>query len=142
MAGTSKDCYYKTLGVERDASPDTIRAAYKAIAKGSHPDRMINKPEDEKAEAAEAFKRVAAAYEVLGDEKKRAHYDAHGIDGTDPRRFDDAAAQAMWESMFMGGRTEPQGVVGGSLFVDVERGSFFQRRVRNVDDVRLSLIHI
>jgi len=135
MATSSKQCHYNTLGVERDASPDSIRAAYKRMAKQVHPDRMTNKPEAEKARAAEEFKQAAAAYEVLSDENKRALYDARGFAaGTE----DEAAAQEMWEAMFMGQgaqRPQAQGVVGGNLFVDFERGTFFQRRVRNKDDV-------
>lgn len=62
---------YAVLGVERDASPDEIRSAYRQAARASHPDLH---PRD--ASAIERFKRVQIAYEVLGDPVRRAAYDA------------------------------------------------------------------
>jgi len=62
--------HYAVLGVERGASPDQIRAAYRRAARASHPDLH---PED--ATALERFKRVQVAYEVLGDPARRAAYD-------------------------------------------------------------------
>jgi DnaJ-class molecular chaperone len=64
---------YEILGVPKTASPDTIRKTYRKLARRHHPD--VN-PGDAKAE--DTFKRVAAAYEVLSDEKKRAAYDEFG----------------------------------------------------------------
>jgi curved DNA-binding protein len=64
--------YYKTLGVERSASKEEIRRAYRKLARQYHPD--VNKAPD----AEEKFKQIAEAYEVLGDEKKRERYDALG----------------------------------------------------------------
>ena len=64
---------YEILGVPKSASADAIRKAYRKLARRHHPD--VN-PGDAKAE--EAFKRAAAAYEVLSDEKKRAAYDEFG----------------------------------------------------------------
>ena len=65
-----KKDYYKILGVKKDASQDEIKKAYRKIAIKYHPDRN---PGDKKAE--EKFKEAAEAYDVLGDEKKRADYD-------------------------------------------------------------------
>src|SRR5688572_3972932 len=62
---------YAVLGVERGASPDEIRGAYRRAARESHPDLH---PGD--ASAIERFKRVQGAYEVLGDPVRRAAYDA------------------------------------------------------------------
>ena len=62
---------YAVLGVERGASPDEIRGAYRRAARASHPDLH---PGD--ASAIERFKRVQTAYEVLGDPVRRAAYDA------------------------------------------------------------------
>ena len=64
---------YEILGVPKSASHDAIRKAYRKLARRHHPD--VN-PGDTKAE--DAFKRAAAAYEVLSDEKKRAAYDEFG----------------------------------------------------------------
>jgi molecular chaperone DnaJ len=62
--------YYKDLGVSKEASQKEITKAYRQLARKLHPD---HNPDDPKAE--EQFKQVSAAYDVLGDEKKRADYD-------------------------------------------------------------------
>ena len=67
--------YYKILGVERNASEDDIRKAYRKLAMKYHPDRN---PNDKQAE--EHFKEINEAYQVLSDVKKRAHYDRLGSD--------------------------------------------------------------
>ena len=67
--------YYKILGVERNASEDDIRKAYRKLAMQYHPDRN---PNDKQAE--ERFKEINEAYQVLSDAKKRAHYDRLGSD--------------------------------------------------------------
>src|SRR5919112_1111333 len=67
--------YYKMLGVERNASEDDIRKAYRKLAMKYHPDRN---PNDKEAE--ERFKEINEAYQVLSDAKKRAHYDRLGSD--------------------------------------------------------------
>ena len=67
--------YYKTLGVERNASEDDIRKAYRKLAMKYHPDRN---PNDKQAE--ERFKEINEAYQVLSDTTKRAHYDRLGSD--------------------------------------------------------------
>lgn len=64
---------YDVLGVPRDATADTIRSAYRKLARKHHPD--VN-PGDAKAE--DRFKRVSTAYEVLSDDKRRAAYDEFG----------------------------------------------------------------
>ena len=65
--------YYKILGVERNASEDEIKSAYRKLAKKYHPDLNKDNPD-----AAEKFKEINEAYEVLGDEKKRSNYDQFG----------------------------------------------------------------
>src|SRR5215510_625203 len=67
--------YYKVLGVDRKASEDEIRKAYRKLAKQYHPDYN---PNDKQAE--ERFKEINEAYQVLSDSKKRAHYDRLGSD--------------------------------------------------------------
>ena len=68
---------YEVLGVGRDASTEQIRAAYRKLAKTSHPDLH---PGDKKAE--ERFKEVSAANEFLSDEDKRKQYDRGEIDAS------------------------------------------------------------
>lgn len=65
--------YYKILGVDKNASQDEIKKAYRKLAKKYHPDAN---PGDKKAE--EMFKEINEAYEVLGDENKRRKYDQFG----------------------------------------------------------------
>lgn len=64
--------YYSTLGVNKNASDDEIKSAYRQMAKKYHPD--LNKT----PEAAEKFKEVNEAYSVLSDKQKRANYDQFG----------------------------------------------------------------
>ena len=72
-----KKDYYKTLGVDRNASKSDVKKAYRRLAKKYHPD--MNK-EDPKA-AEEKFKDISEAYEVLIDDDKRSKYDYFGDAG-------------------------------------------------------------
>lgn len=78
MAENKRD-YYEVLGVEKGASADEIKRAYRKKAMQFHPDRNPDNPE---AEAK--FKEAGEAYEVLSDEDKRARYDQYGHAGVDP----------------------------------------------------------
>ncbi len=68
--------YYETLGVERKASADEIKKAFRKLALQFHPDRN---PDDKEAE--ERFKEVNEAYAVLSDAEKRKQYDMFGAEG-------------------------------------------------------------
>ena len=70
------DDYYKVLGVERNASTDDIKKAYRRLALKYHPDRN---PSDKK-NAEEKFKKISEAYAVLSDPEKRKQYDSFGSD--------------------------------------------------------------
>ncbi|MDO5707370.1 MAG: molecular chaperone DnaJ [Andreesenia angusta] len=72
----SKRDYYEVLGIEKNADEQTIKRAYRKLAKKYHPD--LN-PGDEEAE--KNFKEVSEAYEVLSDKEKREVYDRFGHDG-------------------------------------------------------------
>lgn len=69
----SKRCYYEVLGVERSASDEDLKKAFRRLAMKHHPDRN---PDNKDCEAH--FKEAKEAYEVLGDAQKRALYDRHG----------------------------------------------------------------
>jgi len=90
MATTEKRDYYEVLGLQRTASIDEIKKAYRRLAVQYHPDKN---PGD--ASAEEKFKEAAEAYGVLSDEEKRARYDRYGhqgisgMGGFDPNQFAD-----------------------------------------------------
>ncbi|MBU5466443.1 molecular chaperone DnaJ [Virgibacillus sp. MSJ-26] len=77
----SKRDYYEVLGLDRDASKDEIRKAYRKLARKYHPD--VNKEDG----AEEKFKEAKEAYEVLNDEQKRAQYDQFGHAGASGQGF-------------------------------------------------------
>ena len=76
----SKRDFYDILGVNRDASDEEIKKAYRKLAMKYHPDRN---PDNPKAE--EHFKEVKEAYEILSDGQKRTAYDQYGHAGVDPQ---------------------------------------------------------
>uniref|UniRef100_A0A8C7IXN7 DnaJ homolog subfamily C member 21 n=1 Tax=Oncorhynchus kisutch TaxID=8019 RepID=A0A8C7IXN7_ONCKI len=66
-------CHYEVLGVKRDATDDDMKKVYRKLALRWHPDKNL----DNADEAAEQFKLIQAAYEVLSDPQERAWYDNH-----------------------------------------------------------------
>ncbi|MEY4730198.1 MAG: hypothetical protein RL020_1356, partial [Pseudomonadota bacterium] len=76
----AKKDYYEALGVNRDASDEEIKKAYRKMAMKFHPDRN---PDNPKAEAQ--FKEAKEAYEILSEPEKRSAYDNYGHAGVDPQ---------------------------------------------------------
>ena len=81
----AKRCFYETFSVERAASPEEIKGAYRKLAKELHPDRN---PGDHECE--HRFKEINHAYDILKDPDKRAAYDryGHGAFEIGARRFE------------------------------------------------------
>ncbi len=69
MSGSDPQGLYQALGIDPSASAEDIKSAYRRLAKETHPDTSANA-------STEKFQRISAAYEVLGDPQKRAHYDS------------------------------------------------------------------
>lgn len=116
--------YYKILGVERKASADDIRSAYRKLAMKYHPDKN---PGDKKAE--DKFKDINEAYQVLSDDKKRARYDQLGSAYSDFRGSGGRPTDFRWDDWQSGGQTQggygnadPFG--GGGNFSDFFRTIF------------------
>jgi molecular chaperone DnaJ len=102
---TKRD-YYEVLGLKRDAQPEEINKAYRRLAMQYHPDRN---PGD--GEAAEKFREVAEAHEVLRDPQKRQRYDRYGFAGLEGMEMPDFSSAEglsqifgdLFESFFGGG---------------------------------------
>jgi curved DNA-binding protein len=115
---------YKTLQIGEDATPTQIKKAYRKLAKKYHPD--INKS----PQAEEKFKEINGAYEILGDEKKKAQYDMQGDNMFGGQSFHDFASSQtrganlddILASMFSGGG----GGFGGGFASSSFGGGFAQ----------------
>ena len=98
----AKRDYYEVLGVNRDASEEDLKKAYRRLAMKWHPDRNPDNPR-----AEEHFKEAKQAYEILSDSGKRAAYDQFGHAGVDPQAgsggFGDIFSDIFGE-IFGGGR--------------------------------------
>ena len=73
--------YYEVLGVDRNATADDIKSAYRKMALKWHPDRWVNGTDAEMKTAEENFKEASEAYSVLSDPDKKARYDRFGQAG-------------------------------------------------------------
>src|SRR5476649_136845 len=110
--------YYKTMGVERSASADEIKLAYRKLARKYHPDVSKEKNAEEK------FKEVQEAYEVLKDTEKRASYDQLGQNYRAGQQFRPPPG---WEGQFGAGGA---GAGGGAAFTDLNGFSDFFASMR------------
>jgi molecular chaperone DnaJ len=116
----AKTDYYEVLGVDRKASKEDIKKAYRKLALQFHPDRNPGNKE-----AEERFKTAAEAYEVLGDDEKRRRYDQfghEGMRGTDFHPFTDINDIFSTFGDIFGG------AFGGSVFDEMFRTQTRQRR--------------
>ena len=75
--------YYEVLGLEKSASADDIKGAYRKAALKWHPDRWVSGTDAEKKTAEEKFKEASEAYSVLSDPDKKARYDQFGFAGVE-----------------------------------------------------------
>lgn len=75
--------YYEVLGLQKGASADDIKGAYRKAALKWHPDRWVSGTEEEKKTAEAKFKEASEAYSVLSDPDKKAKYDQFGFAGVD-----------------------------------------------------------
>ena len=80
MASVSKRDFYETLGVDKTASDEDLKKAYRKLARQFHPD--LQNGEQQKKQAEEKFKEINEAYEHLSDAEKRRRYDMFGHAGT------------------------------------------------------------
>jgi molecular chaperone DnaJ len=123
MASVEID-YYAILSVEREASADQIKSAYRKCALQWHPDRNP----DNKTEAEGKFREASEAYSVLSDPQKRATYDRYGAAGLNSRGFDtgfDASVFTDFQDII--GEMFGFQDVGGNLRRGGQRGSRGQR---------------
>src|SRR5688572_28335077 len=119
MATNKKRDYYEVLGINRDASEDDIRKAYRKLAMKFHPDRNPDSKDSE-----DKFKEAKEAYEILSEAEKRRAYDAYGHAGVNPQ-------------MGMGGEGNPNFGGGfaeafGDIFSDIFGGGQGRAGGRNV----------
>src|SRR5258705_12728590 len=122
----AKRDYYTVLGLNRDASEEDIKKAYRKLAMKHHPDRS---PDDKHAE--DKFKEAKEAYEVLTDTRKRAAYDQFGHAGVDPSVGFGAAGARGAEGF--GGFADAFGDIFGEIFGQQGRGSRGSGMFRGAD---------
>jgi molecular chaperone DnaJ len=109
--------YYRVLEVDRDASPEAIKNAFRKAALKYHPDRNPGN-----AEAEHKFKQVAEAYEVLSDPEKRRIYDRYGVEGLRGAAAPSGFAGASAEDIFEHFRDVFEGTVFADLFGGMAAG--------------------
>ena len=126
----AKRDYYEVLGINRDASDDEIKKAYRKLAMKFHPDRN---PDNPKAE--EQFKEAKEAYEILSDQQKRGAYDQFGHAGVDPS----AGAGPGFGGAGMGGFADAFSDIFGDIFGGRAGGGGGRSNVYRGADLRYNL---
>ncbi|KAG2259383.1 hypothetical protein Bca52824_078677 [Brassica carinata] len=104
--------YYNVLQVDRNASEDDLKKAYRKLAMKWHPDKNPNNKKDAEAK----FKQISEAYEVLSDPQKKAVYDQYGEEG-------------------LKGNVPPPGAGGATYFSTGDGPTSFRFNPRNADDI-------
>ena len=112
----SKRDYYDVLGVSKSVGKDELKKAYRKLAMKYHPDRN---PGD--TQAAEKFKELSEAYEILSDDQKRQTYDSFGHDGVNSSFSSSQGAADAFSDIF------------GDIFSDIFGGSTGSRSSRGSD---------
>lgn len=134
----AKRDYYEVLGVDKNASEDEIKKAYRKIAIKYHPDRNPGNKE-----AEEKFKEAAEAYDVLHDAKKRQQYDQFGFDAPGGFGGFSSGGFSMDDIFSQFGSVFGDFFGGGSPFGSQSRGGYTQRRGSDLSmRVRLTLQEI
>jgi len=106
----AKRDYYEILGVAKNATEEELKKAYRKLAMKYHPDRNPGSKD-----AEEKFKEAKEAYEILGDEQKRAAYDRYGHAGVDPNAAGMGAGAGGMGGM-NGGFADAFGDIFGEIF--------------------------
>ena len=118
----SKRDYYDVLGVSKSVGKDELKKAYRKLAMKYHPDRN---PDD--SQAAEKFKELSEAYEILSDDQKRQTYDNFGHDGVNSTFSSSQGAADAFSDIF------------GDIFSDIFGGSSGGRASSRGSDLSYSL---
>jgi molecular chaperone DnaJ len=149
----SRPDYYKTLGVDKKATPEEIKKAYRKLARKYHPD---TNPDDKRAE--ERFKEISQAHDVLGDPDKRKQYDSGsgpfatgggpggGFGGFGNFDFDGSSMGDILSNLFggaggsggPGGRAGRSAPTGAGRRARVERGNDLEAQVSITFDQAIS----
>lgn len=115
--------HYETLGLNPDATPEEIKAAYRALAKQHHPDRNNNSPE-----SVTKTQEINAAYEILSDLSKRASYDLHGDTASEVIELQ-GLVSAKVLTAFVNGRVAPLSSVRQETMSEIETAKTMARVV-------------